>query len=222
MYCADFTDSNKKRTNFSLKTRDKAKAEKMIDILNMKYNTHSVEEFNVLLETYKTPTGTIVQEFKHKSPLQSVYTIHFVRYLRVVKKIQNRQMTAYNKLSDTLKYHNITWNHLHDVNLLISFQEELLDKYAPSTVEKQMTLLRAFVTWLYKNNHIDDKVKNSALNNIMIENKTRIIKAKNIMTIHDFGKDFAKMLKYFYLILWYKKIQIYYFVIKTPNNEVFF
>ena len=42
------------------------------------------------------------------------------------------------------------------------------------------------------------------------------------MTIYDFGKDFAKMLKGIYLILWYKKIQIYYFVIKAPNNEVFF
>ncbi len=112
MYCADFTDSNKKRTNFSLKTRDKAKAEKMIDILNMKYNAHSVAELSILLETYRTPIG-IVQEFKHKAPLQSVYTRHFVRYLRVIKKLQNRQMAAYNKLSDTLKYYNITWDHLH-------------------------------------------------------------------------------------------------------------
>ena len=131
----------------------------MIDSLNMKYSAHSVAEFNILLETYRTPMG-IVQEFKHKAPLQSVYTRHFVKYLRVVKKLQNRQMAAYNKLSDILKYYNITWDHLHDVNLLISFQDELLSKYAPSTVEKQMTLLRAFVTWLYKNNHIDDKVKN--------------------------------------------------------------
>ena len=131
----------------------------MIGILNMRYSAYSVAELNILLETYRTPMG-IVQEFKHKAPLQSVYTRHFVKYLRVVKKLQNRQMAAYNKLSDTLKYYNITWDHLHDVSLLISFQDELLNKYAPSTVEKQMTLLRAFVTWLYKNNHIDDKVKN--------------------------------------------------------------
>ena len=193
MYYADFTDSNNKRTNFSLKTRDEAKAEKKIDILNMKYSANTVEEFNIFLETHRTPTG-IVQKFKHKAPLQSVYTIHFLKYLRVIKQISDKQMSAYNKLSSLLKYHNITWDHLHDVKLLISFQNELLDKYAHTTVEKKMTLLRAFVNWLYKNNHIEDKVKNSALNNIMTENKTRIIKAKTIMTI----LDFDKMLKHFY------------------------
>ena len=121
MYYADFTDSNNKRTNFSLKTRDESKAEKLIDVLNMKYSAHSVAEFNIILETNRISTG-IVQEFRHKAPLENVYTIHFLKYLSVVKKIQNRQMAAYKKLSDTLKYYNITWDHLDDVKLLISFQ----------------------------------------------------------------------------------------------------
>ncbi len=185
-YYADLTRADGERERFSLNTTDEREADRHIEILNLKHFAYSAKDIGIALEILQKDSGIQVG-VTHKKDIMLIYHYQFLKYLSVVKKISKRHMHSYIELQKTLKYYGFSWEFVDDTALLIDMQEKLLAVKARTTVEKQMTLLRAYVNWLYANNHISDSVKNNVLSNIMTENHTRVIKPKELITMTEFN-----------------------------------
>ncbi|OOO00201.1 MAG: hypothetical protein ATN35_08590 [Epulopiscium sp. Nele67-Bin004] len=185
-YYADLTRADGERERFSLNTTDEREADRHIDMLNLKHFAYSAKDIGITLEILQKD-GSIQVGVTHKKDIMLIYHYQFLKYLSVVKKISKRHMHSYIELQKTLKYYGFSWEFVDDMALLIDMQEKLLAVKARTTVEKQMTLLRAFVNWLYASNHISDSVKNMVLSNIMTENHTRVITPKELMTLTEFN-----------------------------------